>query len=584
MPQQLSPDQREYPPIGAARTASVLTDLGVQIRPLRAPYCRGSRRSGARYRLLSDSPDRRDNGDVVFVADDLTAWLIGMLADAGRRKLLAFVLGDEQERALRQACGAALTATADDLRPGDAAGADEVAMVIGEVFSPPAAQSADGRDTLLEELQAGIAAQLAVLGDRDITAEPGLSSADMLGLTAAVVTEKLAGHLVREIIVRGLRGGPLQPLANQLGHDRNYLQGLRLEGKVDHLDDRLIIMLAILDQALADERRHLPIQGTIRFIDPVAHLLQLSLGSNEDATVIGLRFVDNDRVVFVDDIGSQIDPSFDSATLIRRWVRVREPYPNAVKLEVTCKVRNQSRRWIVPVEIAVFPELLERQPRLSGKFTLDYPPPDHLRLKLKSPEPLTFLEARITAGYGVRFLRASGAATAATARWEDLAAGESARWPVVVESNHSSEIELAISCRGRNQEKWYITRRIGVPRSLAHPGKPKFDVEVQKVGSDHRLEIRLRSRRPLIALEAELNSSTGVKFVGKDGRIRGIRARHGSLEPGQAIRWRVDLGDWITQFFGLDLVCSGPAGEKWKLHESVHVPPKFQRSPPTPDR
>jgi hypothetical protein len=44
-----------------------------------------------------------DNGGVVFVADDLGAWLVGLLADAGRRKLVAFVLGDEQERALRHA-------------------------------------------------------------------------------------------------------------------------------------------------------------------------------------------------------------------------------------------------------------------------------------------------------------------------------------------------------------------------------------------------------------------------------------------------------------------------------------------------
>jgi hypothetical protein len=71
------------------------------------------------------------NGGVDLVADDLGAWLIGLLADAGRRKLVSFVLGDEQERALHRACQAALTATAAELRPGDAAAADEVAMVVG---------------------------------------------------------------------------------------------------------------------------------------------------------------------------------------------------------------------------------------------------------------------------------------------------------------------------------------------------------------------------------------------------------------------------------------------------------------------
>lgn len=38
---------------------------------------------------------------VVFVADDLAAWLVGVLADAGRRKLTRLLLGSEQERALR---------------------------------------------------------------------------------------------------------------------------------------------------------------------------------------------------------------------------------------------------------------------------------------------------------------------------------------------------------------------------------------------------------------------------------------------------------------------------------------------------
>src|SRR5215475_8673407 len=40
-----------------------------------------------------------DNGAVTFVADDLGAWLVGLLADAGWRKLVAFEQGDQQERA-----------------------------------------------------------------------------------------------------------------------------------------------------------------------------------------------------------------------------------------------------------------------------------------------------------------------------------------------------------------------------------------------------------------------------------------------------------------------------------------------------
>jgi hypothetical protein len=37
---------------------------------------------------------------VVFVADDLGSWLVGLLAERARRKLISFVLGDEVERAL----------------------------------------------------------------------------------------------------------------------------------------------------------------------------------------------------------------------------------------------------------------------------------------------------------------------------------------------------------------------------------------------------------------------------------------------------------------------------------------------------
>jgi hypothetical protein len=189
---------------------------------------------------------------VPFLADDLGAWLVALLADAGRRKLITFVLGDEQVRALHQACRTAMTATAAELRPGDARDADEVAMVVDEVLAAPdPALRAGGPRTLLEALQVGIAVQLAVLDDRDITTESGWSSADALGLSGAEVAEKLASHLVQEITGRGARGGPLEPLANQLGHDRSFLLGLQLEGKIDRMDSVLVKILAIMDPAHA---------------------------------------------------------------------------------------------------------------------------------------------------------------------------------------------------------------------------------------------------------------------------------------------------------------------------------------------
>lgn len=74
---------------------------------------------------------------MVFVVDDLGAWLVGLLADAGRKKLTTMVLGSDQERALRQAAAAAVRDTADEVSPSDGGRAGQIVMVIGEVFRQP---------------------------------------------------------------------------------------------------------------------------------------------------------------------------------------------------------------------------------------------------------------------------------------------------------------------------------------------------------------------------------------------------------------------------------------------------------------
>jgi tetratricopeptide (TPR) repeat protein len=176
---------------------------------------------------------------VVFVADDLGAWLVGLLADAGRRKLTVLVLGSEQERALRQAAAAAVQFTADELASGSGEQAGRLAMVIGEVFREPAPDGPlAGQATLLEALHAGIAEKLAVLDDVSLTGT-GQSSADVLGVQGSVVAEKLAGRLVQEVMLRGSRGGPLGPLAGQLNHDVTHLQGRRLEDLLGRLADEV---------------------------------------------------------------------------------------------------------------------------------------------------------------------------------------------------------------------------------------------------------------------------------------------------------------------------------------------------------
>ena len=116
-------------------------------------------------------------------------------------------------------------------------------MVISEVFRDPVpAAPPAGPVMLLEGLQAGIAGQLAVLDDAGLTGT-GQSSADVLGVPSTVLADRLTGHLVREIIVRGSGGGPLAPLADQFNHEltrlHGQLQGQRIEGMLARLADQV---------------------------------------------------------------------------------------------------------------------------------------------------------------------------------------------------------------------------------------------------------------------------------------------------------------------------------------------------------
>jgi tetratricopeptide (TPR) repeat protein len=184
---------------------------------------------------------------MVFVADDLAAWLISVLADAGRKKLIKFVLGTDQDRALRRAATDALKLTASELRPESSERAEELALVVSQVFGEPALMAPPaGYQTVLEALQAGITGQLAVLDDASLTGT-GLSSADVLSVPPGMLAQKLTGHLVRAIVVDGARGGPLAPLAAQLNNDAIQLQGQRIEGVVAQLATEIRDALARMD-------------------------------------------------------------------------------------------------------------------------------------------------------------------------------------------------------------------------------------------------------------------------------------------------------------------------------------------------
>ena len=168
---------------------------------------------------------------MVFVVDDLAAWLVGLLADAGRKKLTEFMFGDEQERALRPTASAAVQQTLHDLSPAGDEQAMRLAVAVRKALNRKAPKKSElaapltGQGTLLEALHASIAAQFAEMDDPDLTgiARP----AAVLGVSGAVLADRLTSYLVREITFRGSHGGPLAPLADQLNHDLTHLQGLR---------------------------------------------------------------------------------------------------------------------------------------------------------------------------------------------------------------------------------------------------------------------------------------------------------------------------------------------------------------------
>ena len=202
---------------------------------------------------------------MVFVAEALGGWLVEQLADAGRKKLTELILGSEQERALRRAADAAVWATAEEVSPSGGEQAGQVAMVISEVFRDPVPDAPlSGPVMLLEGLQAGIAGQLTVLDDVERTGT-GQSSADVLGVPGTVLADRLTGHLVREIIVRGSGGGPLTPLADQLNHELTRLQGQRIEGMLAQLGGEVRDALAWSDSDVTVAGRPLD-----EVIDPFA--------------------------------------------------------------------------------------------------------------------------------------------------------------------------------------------------------------------------------------------------------------------------------------------------------------------------
>jgi tetratricopeptide (TPR) repeat protein len=177
---------------------------------------------------------------MAFLAEAFGSWIIGELASVTRKRLSGWLLGSEQERALRAASRAAIIQTAGELRPGGSVeGIENVARVVDAVFQVPApAASFDEHATMLQALQAAIATHVAVLGDASLTGT-GRSSAQVLDVTVEQITEGLTRNVVWEILKRGLAGGALTPLADQLNHDLSHLQMSHATGMLGQVLEEL---------------------------------------------------------------------------------------------------------------------------------------------------------------------------------------------------------------------------------------------------------------------------------------------------------------------------------------------------------
>lgn len=238
--------------------------------------------------------------DTSAMAFDFGAWLVGLLADAARKKLTVLVLGSEQERELRQAAIAAIEATVTEMAGPGAEQIDQLRMIINQVLSfdsVPDIRAAE-RVPLLEVMQSEIGRQLALLEDAEITGIDK-SPAELLGLQGRgqELAYRITGHLIREIILRGSRGRPLTPLANQLNHDATHLQVKQLEGIIVEGFDEIRAALAFLParpQVTSQAVRLLPQPEFLAGRDVLLADLDTRLSSPEK---------DSPRVVIVSGLG-----------------------------------------------------------------------------------------------------------------------------------------------------------------------------------------------------------------------------------------------------------------------------------------
>ena len=127
---------------------------------------------------------------------------LGQIGDPRAVGPLVAALRSDVE-SVRSAATAAVWLTAEEICLGSNEKTEDIALVISHVFSEPIQFAPVAQhETVIEALQEGIAGQLAVLDNVSLTGT-GQSSADVIGVAGEIITEKLSGHLLREIVIRG---------------------------------------------------------------------------------------------------------------------------------------------------------------------------------------------------------------------------------------------------------------------------------------------------------------------------------------------------------------------------------------------
>jgi hypothetical protein len=188
----------------------------------------------------------------VFVVDDLTAWLIGAVAEAGFKALSDKLFGTEQERTLKQVARVAVQSTVTELCGGDTEQAERLAANINHLFKARSlGAQVTGQQTLLEALKSGVARQLAGLDNVSLTGA-GKSPGERLDISPALVAQKLSGHLVDQIMTSAASGSALAQLADQLNHDKTHLGLQELSDKLDSADEEYRMALTRLEDTRAN--------------------------------------------------------------------------------------------------------------------------------------------------------------------------------------------------------------------------------------------------------------------------------------------------------------------------------------------